>query len=129
MKFAIKNHYIHLIHVNKTFWLPKKLLTDRCVQYISTLFEDFCCENVLQHIKTTPYNPRANSFVERINQSISCLLRTENGSELKELPDKIKTKPNYSKNGVMKISLFEKRFLFIPFDMFRKDITRDLEQK
>ena len=75
--------------------LPRKLLSDRGVQYTSNTFEDWCAERNVQHILTSPYNPSCNGLAERINQQIADVLRINRGQKLENLPELIGRKLNY----------------------------------
>ena len=105
------------------FGFPQRFLSDRGTQYESEKFQDFCALNGIQHIRTSPYNPRTNGFSERINRSLAEVLRFHRGEELKLLPHLIQRKLNYSYNRSIRSSPFERRFKFSPFDLQQRDIS------
>lgn len=49
---------------------PKSIRTDNGRQYISSEFDQYCKENVIQQILTLAYWPQANGEVENMNKSI-----------------------------------------------------------
>ena len=55
--------------------LPDSLRSDNGPQFISAGFENFLAEHGIQHVKTTPYWPRANGEVERQNRSLLKAMR------------------------------------------------------
>lgn len=42
------------------FGLPMKIITDRGTTYTSTMFENYCDQNNIVHVKTAVRTPRAN---------------------------------------------------------------------
>ena len=50
--------------------IPETLRTDRAQQFCGTVFRDFCDQNAIRHLLTTPRWPQANGEVERQNRSI-----------------------------------------------------------
>lgn len=72
------------------FGLPLRIVSDRGTAFTSRSFEDFCADNVIQHIKNAVRTPRANGQVERVNQMIATYLRTMTEQNRKwdlKLPD------------------------------------------
>uniref|UniRef100_A0AAV2MLX7 Gypsy retrotransposon integrase-like protein 1 n=1 Tax=Knipowitschia caucasica TaxID=637954 RepID=A0AAV2MLX7_KNICA len=55
--------------------LPVSIRSDCGPQFLSTQFQDFCKENGIQHVKTTPKWAQANGEVERQNASIMKRIR------------------------------------------------------
>ena len=53
---------------------PKSLITDNGSEFISDEFQKVITDNNMTHIKTKPYNPRANGAIERFNQTIKKLI-------------------------------------------------------
>ncbi|KRH92528.1 putative LTR retrotransposable element, partial [Pseudoloma neurophilia] len=47
------------------FGEPHSILTDRGTQFTSDIFEKFCIERNIKHLKTSPYNPTCNGIAER----------------------------------------------------------------
>ena len=58
------------------FGAPKTIVTDRGTAFTSAMFEKFCDENAIKHIKVAVRNPRANGLAERVNRGILAYLRT-----------------------------------------------------
>ena len=46
---------------------PQMIITDNGLEFNSEFFNDFCAENGIKHVNTTPYNPRGNAYVERMH--------------------------------------------------------------
>ena len=55
--------------------LPVSIRSDCGPQFLSSQFQDFCQENGIQHVKTTPRWAQANGEVERQNASIMKQIR------------------------------------------------------
>ncbi|KAG0442340.1 Transposon Tf2-9 polyprotein [Dictyocoela muelleri] len=53
----------------KEFRPPSKLLSDPRRQFISLAMKNLMMKYAIKHIMTSPYNPRANGILERINRS------------------------------------------------------------
>lgn len=58
------------------FGLPQTIITDRGSTFTAKLFEKYCGDNNIKHIKNAVRTPRANGQVERANGSILSFLRT-----------------------------------------------------
>ena len=56
--------------------LPSKLLTDNGPEFIGEPFETLLDELNIYHVRTTPYKPSSNGAVERVNRTITELLRS-----------------------------------------------------
>lgn len=52
------------------FGNPRRIISDKGSAFTSDDFENYCCDEKIEHIKTTTGMPRANGQVERINRSI-----------------------------------------------------------
>ncbi|KAK9692607.1 Integrase core domain [Popillia japonica] len=67
---TIKFMYEFMSHYGK----PLRVITDRGTAFTAQIFEQFCDDHNIQHIKTASATPRANGQVERANSMIlSCL--------------------------------------------------------
>lgn len=64
--------------------VPKTYLSDQGRQYIGTEFQDFLKEHNIQSILATAYNPTGNSISERINQTLTRVLKTKISKSLDE---------------------------------------------
>lgn len=70
------------------FGCPLRLTTDQGAQFTSKLFTELTTFIGTHHIKTAPYNPKANGMVERLHRQIKASLRAK-GNTMKwsqELP-------------------------------------------
>ncbi|XP_018012141.1 uncharacterized protein LOC108669343 [Hyalella azteca] len=54
---------------------PDRLLSDNGPEFRSSLFTDLLCTYGIKHITTTPYQPSSNGCVERVNRSVTEILR------------------------------------------------------
>lgn len=55
---------------SQTFGSPVRIISDKGPAFTSQLFQDWCNENVVDHILTTTGVPRGNGQIERVNRSI-----------------------------------------------------------
>ena len=56
--------------------LPTKMLTDNGPEFVGEPFETMLDEFNIYHVRTTPYKPSSNGAVERVNRTITELLRS-----------------------------------------------------
>ena len=54
---------------------PKEVLSDRGSQFTSELMKEICRLISMKQVFTTPYNPRCNGLVERMNAVLKSMLR------------------------------------------------------
>ena len=64
-----------LLEVMGEFGRFRVLQTDNGGEFASQLLEDFCAESGVTQLFVSPYNPRANGVVERLNETLVCMLR------------------------------------------------------
>ena len=58
---------------------PKRIISDRGTAYTSKIFEEFCRDAGIEHVKVAMSTPRANGHVERLNRFfLSCMTTTAN---------------------------------------------------
>jgi Integrase zinc binding domain/Integrase core domain len=62
--------------VTGIFGLPCRFITDRGAAFTSNLFEKYCDDNDIQHIKCAVGTPRANGQIERYNRTLLNALKT-----------------------------------------------------
>lgn len=55
--------------------LPKAILSDRGTNFTSKLFKYFCNKLNIKHKLTTSYNPASNGETERMNRTLTTMLR------------------------------------------------------
>ncbi len=56
--------------------IPKVLVSDNGVQFVSAEFEQFLAQCDIEHVKTSLYFPQSNGLVERFNRSVKQAVRT-----------------------------------------------------
>ena len=58
---------------------PKRIISDRGTAYTSRIFEEFCRDAGIEHVKVATSTPRPNAQVERLNRLLlSCMSTTAN---------------------------------------------------
>lgn len=62
------------------FGCPLKITTDQGPQFTSKLFRELTSLIGAHHIKTSPYNPKANGMVERLHRQLKSALRARGNS-------------------------------------------------
>ena len=70
-KMVAKVFYKHFIVI---FGVPAKLLSDRGVNFMSTLVEELCSAFGIQKCRTTAYHTQCNGQVERFHQTLFCMI-------------------------------------------------------
>ena len=53
---------------------PARLLSDRGASFTSSIIEELCKILGIQQLQTTPYHPETNGRVERLHQTIMCMI-------------------------------------------------------
>ncbi|RWS21970.1 pol polyprotein-like protein, partial [Leptotrombidium deliense] len=54
--------------------IPKQLISDRGVQFVSGKFQEFLNENGVKHTQTSAYHPQSNGCVERQNRTLKNIM-------------------------------------------------------
>lgn len=54
-----------LMHIFARFGYPRVIVSDNGPQFTSKLFNEFCTDNNVKHIKSFPYHPKSNGLAER----------------------------------------------------------------
>ena len=65
----------HLKSIFEEHGIPNKLVTGNDTQFTSALFQEICSTYGFIHVKTSPYYPQANGFIERTVQTVKNLLQ------------------------------------------------------
>ena len=60
--------------------VPKVIVSDNGPQFVSQKFQDFCNQNYITHIKSTPYHPKTNGLAERMVRTFKEQLRAGKNS-------------------------------------------------
>ena len=47
------------------FGLPETIVSDNGTQFTSTIFQEYCTENTIKHVKSPPFHPQSNGQAER----------------------------------------------------------------
>ena len=56
------------------FGAPARLLSDRGTSFTSSIIEELCKILGIQQLQTMPYHPQTNGPVERLHQTIMCMI-------------------------------------------------------
>ena len=56
------------------FGAPARLLSDRGTSFTSSIIEELCKILGIQQLQTMPYQPQTNRLVERLHQTIMCMI-------------------------------------------------------
>ena len=56
------------------FGTPARLLSDKGAGFISRVIEEMCKILSIKQLQTTPYHPQTNGLVERLHQTIMCMI-------------------------------------------------------
>ena len=67
-----------LARMDRNFWHPQVITTDRGMQFQSSIFTEFNHLLGVKHIRTTAYHPCTNGLVERFYRSLKTSLATRN---------------------------------------------------
>ncbi|KAG0435405.1 Transposon Tf2-8 polyprotein [Dictyocoela muelleri] len=106
----------------KEFGSPKKLLSDQGRQFISLETENMMEKHNINHIVTSPYNPRGKGISERINRSILQTCRLSKGLKPNELVENIFVFKNYNANRRLRQSPFELIYKYSPFEITKQNL-------
>ncbi len=63
-------------YVFRFYGLPEDIVSDRGPQFTSHVWSAFCCQLNINVSLTSGYHPQANGQVERLNQELTCFLRS-----------------------------------------------------
>lgn len=58
-----------------TFGTPKEIITDQGVNFTSDAFEQYLARIGVMHKRSSPYHPQTNGAVERVNRTLSEMLK------------------------------------------------------
>ena len=56
------------------FGAPARLLSDQGTSFTSSIIEELCKILGIQQLQTTPYHPQMNRLIERLHQTIMCMI-------------------------------------------------------
>ncbi|KAG0425870.1 Gag-Pro-Pol polyprotein [Dictyocoela muelleri] len=98
---------INSLNVTKEFeirWIskfkaPKYCLTDNGRQFTSENFNNMLIKHKIYHSYTSPYNPKGNSIVERLNREVGTALRMSRNLKLHEIMKNIFIRLNMTANS------------------------------
>lgn len=80
---ALLNHYIYI------FSAPKKILTDRGQNFISSLMQQYEDAFKIKHIKTTSFHPQSNGSLERTHAVVTDMLKSIQRNSDEEWDDQL----------------------------------------
>lgn len=103
---------------------PTTCLSDQGRQYVSKEFNEFLKDNQIKPILATPFNPTGNSISERINQTITRVLKTNKTIPLRIVLQKINYTLQNQYNRHLKASPFEIVYKYSPFDPLHRDLSQ-----
>ena len=63
-------------HVIPYFGTPRRLLSDRGREFISSIWTKLLCSLGVQQVLTSPYHPEGNAINERSHRTLNNMLRT-----------------------------------------------------
>lgn len=124
------------------FGIPEKVYTDQGVQFESSLFKTFCKILGTEHIKTLPYNPRANGLVERFHRTLKAAIMARNNTWYEDLPyvllgirtttkEDIKASPAelvFGKNPRLPADIIPDQNSTTDTEKFLKDLRRNIKE-
>lgn len=64
-----------LKHIYYKYSIPRQVITDRGLEFTNKLIDQLHNALGIKHVRSTSYNPRANSQVERSNRNVNAALR------------------------------------------------------
>ena len=79
----VKHHVIH------RFGVPRWIIHDNGLQFISQVFYQFCDKYRIQNVASTAYNPTANGLAEAFNKTIIKLLKKFVSSNKRDWDEKL----------------------------------------
>ncbi|KAG0439378.1 Transposon Tf2-9 polyprotein [Dictyocoela muelleri] len=91
----------------KRFKPPKRCLTDNGRQFTSKSFSDLLLKYGIKHNFSSPYNPKGNSIIERINREIGTVLRISRNQTLNDIKRNIFIKLNLNANSTTEVAPYE----------------------
>lgn len=102
-----------IVKTLQTKWIekyekPQEIVTDQGRQFMSDAYIEFCENNNIKRITTTPYNPTANSIVERVHGTLGYILRIyKDEIEINHILEYAENNLNYGHHSVLKCSPIE----------------------
>ncbi|XP_055633465.1 uncharacterized protein K02A2.6-like [Toxorhynchites rutilus septentrionalis] len=105
---------------------PHSLVSDNGTQFVSSRFKQFCKENGIQHLTTTPYHPQSNGqaerFVDALKRGLKKLVEGEKAVMFQDLQTFLsvyRSTPNRSIDGKTPAHLFLGRPLRMTLDVLK----------
>lgn len=114
-----------------THGLPAQIVTDNGTCFTSQEFENFCCENGIQHITSAPYHPQTNGLAERAVQTFKNSMKKMKDESLKTKVAKFLLKYRvtpHATTGVAPSTLMFNRKLRTRLDLVRPDVNRKIKK-
>ena len=67
------------------FGLPETIVSDNGTQFTSTVFQEYCAENAIKHVRSPPFHPQSNGQAERFVDTFKrALIKLRNDGTYKE---------------------------------------------
>ena len=72
MALAIHEHVV----LNGPTTCPQKLISDNGSEFVNAIADEMCKQFGIKHLRSTPYHPTGNAFVERPHRTYNSIMRT-----------------------------------------------------
>ena len=69
---AIHEHVV----LNGPTTCPQKLISDNGSEFVNAIADEMCKQFGIKHLRSTPYHPTGNAFVERPHRTYNSIMRT-----------------------------------------------------
>ena len=67
------------------FGLPETIVSENGTQFTSTVFQEYCAENAIKHVRSPPFHPQSNGQAERFVDTFKrALIKLRNDGTYKE---------------------------------------------
>ena len=106
------------LHILK-FGFPKKITTDNGRQFTSVLFSNFCKDNNIKHVRTSPMHPQSNGISESFNGTLSDMIKhscLDDPRSWDDHVDQLLFSYNSTKRSGTKFTPHELVFTYTPHD-------------
>lgn len=115
------------------YGVPKMIVSDNGPQFTSEEFQQFCNNNNVKHVRSTPYHPKTNGLVERAVQTFKN--RFQASKSVQDLDLRLANflfsyrNTPHATTGRSPAELFMGRRLRTPLDLLKPDVSVNVETK